>query len=822
MVSRVLWQKKYRRNSILSLLAGLGAFSFTLPISMAEDMPYSFNNFGGVGLLEMRTARFSPDGTVAVGVNYDNQEIRYFSTWQATPWLETTLSYSNDKQNNLGVDRSLDVKIRLWDEGNYRPQVAIGIQDALGTGRFGGEYLVASKRYYDFDFTMGFAWGYLGARGGVGNMFRLFGNSFDERSATTTSGGIRSGSFFSGRDMAFFAGAEYHPPIRGLSFKVEYSGVDRRKIALFSNVKRKSAFNVGINYKPAPWAEVALGFDEGERVGLRLTVKQNLHKLKFRKWYKDRGPAPILERRKAKKRAGIQIEVSATIEGNDIVFDYLRRLGATVIEVTQGPENIIFKVSVLNHNDADNLVLLGAILEKSDRVNLYIYDRNKKLIREYNTVKSDTIGQLAMEKFRKTAVYQRDIISAGNIAVAKEITAQGAYDKMQKADLSPISISVVNRKALVRKETGPFFSEAKNIGRTARILTRVMPDNVEEFTVISEENGITLSHVSLLRQDLEKANDYQGSPEEMWVNSKVTAPDKQIDADGENYKPQSGMTYNWGLKPYLLTHFGGNDDGRFRADIYAKLYGALQVNRHLVFSAELKQYIVGDIDQIPVDLTPNVPKVRSDIARYAKEGRTAIDRVQFTYSMQVDKNIYARFTGGLLESMYGGFGAEVLYRPYQHDFAVGVDLNWVKQRNFDQLFSFRNYNVVTGHATIYYENTRYNITSKLSGGRYLAGDYGATFDISRRFNNGIRIGVWATVTDMSSDDFGQGSFDKGIYLTMPLEIFWYQPSRDKMRFNFRSLGKNGGQMLDKSQSLYDTLSSGRLNRIEQEWQEILD
>ena len=110
----------------------------------------------------------------------------------------------------------------------------------------------------------------------------------------------------------------------------------------------------------------------------------------------------------------------------------------------------------------------------------------------------------------------------------------------------------------------------------------------------------------------------------------------------------------------------------------------------------------------------------------------------------------------------------------------------------------------------------------MSAGRYLAGDYGATFDISRRFSNGIRIGVWTTVTNMSSDDFGEGSFDKGIYLTMPLEIFWYRPTREKMRFNFRSLGKNGGQMLDRNKSLYDQLSSGRASRISHEWQKILN
>ncbi|MCK5424632.1 MAG: YjbH domain-containing protein, partial [Emcibacter sp.] len=141
----------YGGNILLSLV--MGCLPFFQSQLMADDNAYSFNNFGGIGLLDMRTARFAPDGTIAVGVHHNSRETRYFSTWQATPWLETTLSYTDDTADRLGIDRSLDVKLRLWTEGDYRPQLAIGVQDALGTGNFGAEYIVASKRYYDFDFT---------------------------------------------------------------------------------------------------------------------------------------------------------------------------------------------------------------------------------------------------------------------------------------------------------------------------------------------------------------------------------------------------------------------------------------------------------------------------------------------------------------------------------------------------------------------------------------------------------------------------------------------------------------------------------------------
>ena len=39
---------------------------------------------------------------------------------------------------------------------------------------------------------------------------------------------------------------------------------------------------------------------------------------------------------------------------------------------------------------------------------------------------------------------------------------------------------------------------------------------------------------------------------------------------------------------------------------------------------------------------------------------------------------------------------------------------------------------------------------------------GATAD-SRHFDSGVIVGAFATVTDVSANDYGEGSFTKGIY-----------------------------------------------------------
>ena len=54
----------------------------------------------------------------------------------------------------------------------------------------------------------------------------------------------------------------------------------------------------------------------------------------------------------------------------------------------------------------------------------------------------------------------------------------------------------------------------------------------------------------------------------------------------------------------------------------------------------------------------------------------------------------------------------------------------------------------------------YNYDVAVHAGQYLAKDVGATLEVRRTFRNGWQLGAWATMTDVSSEDFGEGSFDK--------------------------------------------------------------
>jgi membrane-associated phospholipid phosphatase len=88
-------------------------------------------------------------------------------------------------------------------------------------------------------------------------------------------------------------------------------------------------------------------------------------------------------------------------------------------------------------------------------------------------------------------------------------------------------------------------------------------------------------------------------------------------------------------------------------------------------------------------------------------------------------------------------------------------------------------------------------------GQYLAGDRGATVNLTRVFPNGVGMGAWATKTNVSAEQFGEGSFDKGIFVSVPFDLIFPKTSADGARFTWDPLNRDGGARLNRSISLYD-------------------
>jgi len=374
--------------------------------------------------------------------------------------------------------------------------------------------------------------------------------------------------------------------------------------------------------------------------------------------------------------------------------------------------------------------------------------------------------------------------------------------------LESMSLTATRAELRVRNET--YFSQPQAIGHIARMATRALPPSVETIVVTSVKKGMPVSSVTFRRSDLEKYEN--GRAAEMLQHVAITAaqPDP-----GQVRTPGLYPRFQWSLTPYAEASIFDPDDP-FRVDFGAQLGARWELAQGLILSGNLRQKAFGTLSDSTRVSNSVVQHVRSDLVEYQKHGDLALQRLTMAYYTQPAENLYGRLTVGYLERMYGGVSGELLWKPVDSRLALGVEANWAKQRNFDQHFGFQDYSVATGHASAYYDFGK-GYVGELDVGRYLARDWGATVSLDREFENGWRVGAFATITDMSSNDFGEGSFDKGIRITIPVAWTTGKPSVNTLQSTIRPLQRDGGARLDVDGRLYETVRSAQAGDMFNQW-----
>ena len=99
----------------------------------------------------------------------------------------------------------------------------------------------------------------------------------------------------------------------------------------------------------------------------------------------------------------------------------------------------------------------------------------------------------------------------------------------------------------------------------------------------------------------------------------------------------------------------------------------------------------------------------------------------------------------------------------------------------------------------------------------LAGDKGATVTLTREFANGWEVGAYATKTNLSAEEYGEGSFDKGIEIKIPLAWATGMPSKRTVGGSLSSLNRDGGQRVRVDGRLYDTIRDSHSTKMYDGW-----
>jgi len=364
------------------------------------------------------------------------------------------------------------------------------------------------------------------------------------------------------------------------------------------------------------------------------------------------------------------------------------------------------------------------------------------------------------------------------------------------------------------------------------ILIHSIAGEVAADTARINDFNITNIKTTFINAGLELAS--IETPKEYFVNRQQSIV--EIVANNSQIKPGEGKSYllnsflpiakfpahSFGMTPAVINHVG--DPKQFYyGGLILRLDSELQFARGFSLNTILHQNLFNNFDKKSNRPDSQLPHVRTDIVSYLQEMDTTINRMQLDYFFKPhSKEIFGKLSMGLLESMYGGFGFELLYKPFYENFSLSFDLYKVKKRNFNQQFSFLDFETTTGHITYTYSHPSSGIILNLSYGRYLAKDDGFTIDLSRKLTSGFRAGFYFSRTDVPPELFGEGSFDKGFYFQVPIDLFLNDHRAGYINFELKPLTRDGGQKLKVGRDLIGIIHNSSQYELESHWSNFND
>lgn len=374
------------------------------------------------------------------------------------------------------------------------------------------------------------------------------------------------------------------------------------------------------------------------------------------------------------------------------------------------------------------------------------------------------------------------------------------------------SLEVTATEAVLRIEDDVFDARTNAIGRAARAMAYILPASVETFRIIPMVKGQPTVAVTVRRSDLERLETTPNLAEGLWARTTVE--------DAARYG--AGMAelglypkFNWTIGPYFRNSFF-DPKKPIRAEVGIRASADLVVSPGLEFAGSLRMPVAGSLDDPRTPSNSVLPHVRTDGPLYDRDAKPGLEYLTVAKYFRPGENLYGRVSAGYLEPMFAGVSGELLWKPANSRFAVGAELNYVQQRETRMLLGLQTYRVATGHVSVYADLSN-GYSAQVDVGRYLAGDVGATVSLDRSFDNGWKVGAFATKTNISAAQFGEGSFDKGIRVTIPLTWFTGKPSQSEYSTTLRPITRDGGARLNVRDRLYDKLSQDDAQSYARQW-----
>ena len=372
---------------------------------------------------------------------------------------------------------------------------------------------------------------------------------------------------------------------------------------------------------------------------------------------------------------------------------------------------------------------------------------------------------------------------------------------------SDIHVAAERGELQISSENDKYYYSTKAIGVILDIINTMAPEDIEKVHILIKENGVAQYQLSAVRADITDLYAGKLSAGEFLYLSEI----KTDAAADRGIQGMHKKSYRYGIRPSLET-FLNDPSGFFKYRLGLSGWVNYYPWEGATFTAGLEGYPANNISTVNEPLS--IP-VRSDIVLYKKE-KASLGRLMFDQVYKAGHELYGRVSAGYLEIQYAGLDAELAKPVLDGRILLGLSGSIVKKRDPERPFELKS-DDVKDYYTPAFINARLNIPEldiavDLKAGRFLAGDEGVRFTVSK-FINGVVLKAWYTVTDTSefTDNFNDNYYDKGVSVSIPLRLFTGSDSRTSYHFSLTPWTRDTGQDIVHFNELFDFI--GRNTKI---------
>jgi len=361
--------------------------------------------------------------------------------------------------------------------------------------------------------------------------------------------------------------------------------------------------------------------------------------------------------------------------------------------------------------------------------------------------------------------------------------------------------------------------------RLNHLLANLVPENIDKVIVVMESEGFPIQEYHYQTPFLNSYGCCGMGDFTLDLLTPMTEVSRPDPCCTRTLYYRSRPFFCCDLLPKVKTHFGSTK-GKFKYALGVN-FGGHGFLYDDVYYEVLFGYIgitkLGSVTGIDALNPSQLINVKTDVITYYKARGVTIDKIYLQKTVNFGCGLYGRLALGHFSQQYGGVGAELLFYPVNSNWAIGGEWSLVRKRKIHGIHFTPRIRKLEGYdptyvrftgkqyfVDVYYDNPCLQLDFQFSYGKFLANDRGFRTEAGRYFNNGLRLFFWYTRTDGHDVVNGETYYDKGVGISMPLDVFYTCSTRKMWNWEMSAWLRDVGYRTFTGPALYDTIHEQRI------------